>query len=367
MTLIIVNIICAVIFGLRASFFISGLLKMRKVKIDSIDFKPITIIVPARNEENNLYTCLESILRLDYPKDLLELIVINDRSEDNTEKIIEEYSSNYQFIKALNITDESQKKNIKGKAGALHQAILLASNELILMTDADCEVHPNWAKSINSIFYNYDADFIPSNTLVESSSFFERLQEIQWIYMHSLASGAAGNNYPMGCYGNNLSISKSKYLELGGYEKVEFSVTEDLALMQAFDKKGFKIIYPCNINTSVVTKPVDSIVEYIKQQHRWTRGGKALGFKAVLFVMSSVSIWFAIAFNLYQVRYDFAFYILVYRLLLDFTLTRLTLTKLGLKRLLFTIIGVPYFMFMELISPFFLLKKKVVWKGQSFK
>lgn len=75
-------------------------------------------------------------------------------------------------------------------------------------------------------------------------------------------------NTPLGCFGNNISISKAAYNHIGGFDKLKFSVTEDYVLLNSIFEAGFSIRYLCSKDTSVETLPVDTFRKYLKQRKR---------------------------------------------------------------------------------------------------
>ncbi|MDW8465020.1 MAG: glycosyltransferase [Chloroherpetonaceae bacterium] len=202
----------------------------------------ISVVVAARNEEKNIAACLQSLVALDYPKEQLEIIVADDRSQDRTADIIKQYAAQYPFVKYL-LVEESA---IKGKGNAIHQAAVQATGEFILMTDADCVVKPTWAKDTLKYFTD-ETGLVCGITLPSASRAFERIQALNWCYLLATGSAVAAIGFPIGGIGNNFSFRRSTYFEVGGYEKVRFSVTEDFALFQAIKKTKWKIACPVRI------------------------------------------------------------------------------------------------------------------------
>lgn len=352
----------------RALFFVlgskKGRIKFKNIKIHNYPF--VSIVIPARNEENNIIMCLESILNSDYPKDKYEIIVVNDRSEDKTKELVENYLRNKSSIKLINIASDDEKL-IPGKPGALDKGIKAANGKYILMTDADCEVNKKWILSIVKTFVEKKSDQVASFTLVKYNSFFDKYQAIEWILMHTMASGGIGYKFPLGCFGNNVAIRKDMYLKIGGYENLEFSVTEDLALLQAVHKANGKIDYICHRDSTVRTLPIGSISEYLKQRKRWAIGGKKLGWKATLFVLASLLIWISFLFSIIEGNYYLGFSILLLKLITDAILvipSILTIKENGL--LAYVLPANLLFLVTELILPFLIINKKVEWKGQIF-
>ena len=357
------------IFALRVYFMLRGSLKEKKITFNGLpeELPFVSVIIPARNEEANIEACLRSLEESTYPMEKFELIVVNDMSEDKTSEIIEHYRKKHSNIIPLNLTQEAEKENIPGKPGAIHAGIKKAKGEYLLMTDADCVVEKKWIENIVTNFQLGHYDLLPSFTLIKGNALFDKIQEIEWIYMHTMASAGIGNGYPLGCYGNNLSIRNDTYERLGGYPEINFSVTEDLALLLDVYKSGGKVHYICDRDAVVTTNPCETFSEYIKQKKRWAVGGTALKWKAVAFVATSVMLWAALFYSLFTANIAALAAVLATRVIGDYFLIDSSLKKLKLKKLRKWIIpSVLFFMFMELIIPFTLLSKKVKWKGRTF-
>lgn len=365
---IIIFLTASFLYAIKALIFYFGSKSSRKSINISEQTPKVSVIVPARNEENNIEECINSFLSISYPMDKFELIVVNDRSTDRTGDIIDNLSTKYDFIKPVHVIENRTHKNLQGKAGALDHGISFSTGDYILMTDADCKVNTNWISEITSYFEQESADFVASYTLIEGDLFFERMQALEWIMLHTLAAGGVGIGAPLGCFGNNVAIRKTTYDKIGGYKEIPFSVTEDLALQLAVLKSSGKISYRCSVASSIHTKPVEDIKEYIKQHHRWVVGGKALGLKGYLFVLVSFSIWVSIFYNAFNSNYDLVLAIIGLRFLGDLFIIYPALKKLKLSNLLAWMLPAEiFFMIVEIMSPFLALKKEVKWKNQVFK
>ncbi len=197
---------------------------------------------------------------------------------------------------------------------------------------------------------------------------FDLIQSVEWVYMHTMASAGVGLNVPLGCYGNNLSITKKDYFAVGGYPNIPFSITEDMALQKAVFKAESKLNYLIDINSTVTTLPEKTFSDYISQHRRWAIGGLALGWKAVFFVLSSLMLWIAIGVSLATGNILWLSAILFTRFAGDYAIIYPSLNTLEQYHLRpYIPISVAFFMFIELILPFTLISRKVVWKGQVFK
>lgn len=362
-------IISIILFLIRFFFMLIGSLKEKSKQKKSYikEYPFVSIIVPARNEEDKIEKCLLELTESDYPKEKYEILPVNDRSDDSTGKIIDNLADLHSNIKPVHVTENNKHKNLKGKPGALQSGIEKSQGKYLLMTDADCLVNKNWIKTTVQNFETNDYDLIPSFTLISGNRIFDKIQAVEWIYMHTMASAGVGNNTPLGCYGNNLSIRKNMYENIGGYPNIEFSVTEDLALEKSvFEHKG-KVHYHCDYDSTVVTLPCKTMSEYLKQKKRWAVGGTGLGWKATYFVFASLAMWTSIIISgIYQMWIWLAI-IGIIRFLADYLLIDSSLPKLKQQRLRKWILpSVIFFTVMELIVPFTLLTGKVKWKGQKF-
>ncbi|MCS7012867.1 MAG: glycosyltransferase [Chloroherpetonaceae bacterium] len=323
----------------------------------------ISVVVAARNEEKNIAACLQSLVALDYPKEQLEIIVADDRSQDRTADIIKQYAAQYPFVKYL-LVEESA---IKGKGNAIHQAAVQATGEFILMTDADCVVKPTWAKDTLKYFTD-ETGLVCGITLPSASRAFERIQALNWCYLLATGSAVAAIGFPIGGIGNNFSFRRSTYFEVGGYEKVRFSVTEDFALFQAIKKTKWKIACPVEYGTQNTTVPEQTVCDLYKQQKRWVLGGlggdrSSLATLTLGFVAHVLTI---LSFFLFTWRQ--AFLMLLWKVGMDFLFLLTPLRRLHSASLLkaMPFFALYHYCTMVLIPLLLLFDRKVVWKGRVY-
>jgi cellulose synthase/poly-beta-1,6-N-acetylglucosamine synthase-like glycosyltransferase len=216
--------------------------KKRFPKIREQDLPSVTVIVAARNEEKNIFACLESLSKLQYPDDKLQIIIVDDDSTDSTGRIIDDFITGKNKFQKILIAQESGK--LKGKVRAVNEAIKIADGEIIITTDADCEVKPEWVKTISS-YYTQDAGMVNGYTTQTVTNAFSGIQAIDLIYLLTVAAGTINIGKPVSCIGNNMSFRKKAYEKIGGYENIPFSVTEDFRLLMEIHKyKNIKSSIP---------------------------------------------------------------------------------------------------------------------------
>ncbi len=360
------------LFLIEHIFLFIGLIKNMKnparvsaLPLADAELPFVTIIVAGKDEEINIQSCIQSLINLDYPKDKHEIILVNDRSTDNTGKIMQKYSApvNSQVI-YFEIEDKPAK--LKGKTNALNQAIDSAKGDFIFTTDADCEVKPEWIREILK-YYDDDTGVIGSYSIMKPTGFNSGFQSLDWIYLLSIASGSDGLNKQTSCVGNNMSYRKAAYNEVGGYENIKFSVTEDFMLMQTIKAKTkWRTKFPLNNNCLNWTLPCANFMELYRQKKRWTKGGldarSAAAVAGVLAWLSSVPMvlgWLA-GIKLYVIY-------LVLKLVVDFLFTFPAAKEFKVLKVYKYIIPFEiWYVFYVFIAPFVVLfDRKVVWKNQK--
>jgi len=267
---IVIYLILGIYILIHFAMFI-GLLVNSKKPSKSAYEPSVSIIICAKDEESCIEDCIKSLLSLDYPKEKLEVVLVNDRSRDRTKEIMLDYAAKYPSLKYMEPAESTGK--LKGKANALMQALKTASGEIIFTTDADIEVNPKWVREIIK-YYNETTGIVSGYSVIDPAGLTSGLQSLDWIYLLSVASGGDGIGIPISCVGNNMSYRMKAYNDVGGYEKIKFSVTEDFMLLQQIYKKtSYKTKFPINDDTKNVTLPCSTLKQLIRQKKRWAAGG----------------------------------------------------------------------------------------------
>ncbi|HMS64976.1 MAG TPA: glycosyltransferase [Ignavibacteria bacterium] len=362
-------IISSILYLLIHLILYSGLLRSINLKKNENKILPaISVIVAGRNEEKNIVRCINSLAKLKYPPDLLEIILVNDNSTDSTYDLMLNSTKEHKQFKVINSV-KSSNGNLKGKANAIDNAISICKGELIISTDADCEVNPDWA--LNTVkYYLGNTGMVCGFTIIENdSSIFAKLQCIDWVYLLTLASSSAGLKMILSCIGNNLSFSKNAYNSVGGYSSIEFSVTEDLALMRKINSdKKFIILFPVDKSCLVTTLPCKSLSELFSQKRRWFRGGTGINFLgyivgALLFAMNILLVLglFFLSIKLYLA-------LVLLKLISEFILLHKVFREFEIQSYYkYYFIFSFYFAFVGLMLPIsFLSGKEINWKGRKF-
>jgi 1,2-diacylglycerol 3-beta-glucosyltransferase len=275
----LILIFSAIFYAGEIILFLLALSKKEKKHKHIASFPNVSVVVAARNEEENIERCLRSILQVDYPADKLEVVVADDGSTDRTPEIISKIKQEHNNLKVIRI--ESQINNLKGKANALAQAIAQTNGEFIFLTDADCEVPRTWIKGMLRHF-DEKTGVASGVTIIETGKIFYGMQSLDWAFLLSVAAAVGRLFKPVACIGNNMAFRKEAYIECGGYQNLKFSITEDFALFKAITGNGkWGYAFPVDLETLVISKPVKTLKELYHQKKRWGTGGLDTGLLGI--------------------------------------------------------------------------------------
>lgn len=363
---IFVTVSSIIYFLLHILFFI-GFLRSNSLKINTSSNSKVTVIVAARNEENIIKNCISSLKKINYDKNLLEIILVNDKSTDNTKSIMLYETKDSRLFKVID-SDKTETKNLKGKANAINSAIKIASGDIILMTDADCIIPQDWVSETVK-YYSSNVKMVCGFTKIKySDSFFAKLQALDWLYLQSLASCSSGIGMILSCIGNNLSFKKNVYNEIGGYENIDFSVTEDLSIMRRINSdKKYKVIYPINAECSIVTEECKNIKELYNQKKRWFKGGLGINVFGWFLGVELYIVNLNIAFGYLFFDINFYLFIVLIKFVSELLIMLPVYYKLKFKDIIFYFpVFQLYFAIYGLFLPFtFLLSYKINWKERK--
>jgi cellulose synthase/poly-beta-1,6-N-acetylglucosamine synthase-like glycosyltransferase len=262
-------------------FIIAGLFRHNEQSIISVDQTPfVSVVIAARNEENNLPDLIQDLVHQEYPLDRLEVIIVNDRSTDSTAQILKEAADNFAVVKYIYI--EKLSIEMTPKKHALTLGIEMAKGDVILSTDADCRVGKLWVSSMaysviqqNGISIGYSK--------VSAESFFEQIQMLDFLGIITANAGAGGWGHFWSGTGQNLAYKKSDFEAISGFESVQDKISgDDMYLVQSISKLKNGIIN-IDVNAFVTTAAMPTFSDFINQRIRWSSNSKDNAMKNHLF------------------------------------------------------------------------------------
>jgi len=226
---------------------------------------PISIIIPARNEEENISQLLEAISNQSYPAELIEVIVVDDQSTDQTAAVV----SRFPWVKLLRLSPDVQQSH---KKRAIEYGISMASYEWILTTDADCIPPVNWVAQITSFAVEKDPVLIVAPVRMEDhdtvSSFF---QTMDFMVLQTITGAMVHRRIMSMCNGANLAYRRSVFNEVGGFSGIDHIASgDDMLLMHKIRKKYPNRIEYLKSTTAIVdTLPQPGWRSFFRQRIRW--------------------------------------------------------------------------------------------------
>ena len=231
----------------------------------------VSIIIPAKDEETNLpilFRSLEKVLSPD-----VQLILANDRSSDRTRSFMDEFASEHPNTLVLTNT-KPPREGMNPKHSMLATASKYATGDVIMFTDADCTVPENWIDAVCRYFQDPEIGLVFSAVVTEpGSGIVKRYQTQDHLQRFFYTVGAVGLGSPSGGFGNNLAIRRSALEEIGGFEAIGFSLTEDAQLIAAVRNSGHWLVAVCPFREALVyARPQKKLADAAAQEMRWSAG-----------------------------------------------------------------------------------------------
>lgn len=283
------SIFLALIYAFVVGTFIIGWKRIGHFRLNPQKAETsVSIIIAARNEEVLIGKTLDDILVQDYDPSLVEVIVIDDHSTDSTSAIVKSYAP--KGVKLIVLNEADALNSYKKKA--IQQAIGEATGKLIITTDADCRMGPNWLKTIVNYYETYQFKMISSPVAYfEEKTLFEKIQTLEFSYLIGLGASTIGNKNPSTCNGANLAYERQAFNEVGGFTGIDdlASGDDELLLHKMAALYDGKIGFLKNEDAIVYTHAKPTLQSFIQQRKRWA--SKSTRYKDKLVIALGVSIW----------------------------------------------------------------------------
>jgi cellulose synthase/poly-beta-1,6-N-acetylglucosamine synthase-like glycosyltransferase len=248
----------------------------------------ISVVVAARNEAMRISSLLESLKALDYPAHLVEVIVVDDHSNDHTASIVEAYS----FVRLLK-APEPDGHSTAFKKRALDKGIRAASGSLIVTTDADCVVPKNWLKTISQYYTSHHPEMVVMPVdFVEPVSRLDIFQSLDMLSLQTITGAAVYHHaHPM-CNGANLAFTKQAFEKVQGYNGIDHIASgDDILLMQKFMQTfPDAVMYLKSTDVIVHTQTEKTVAAFLRQRIRWA--SKSFAYRAPFMYVSMGVVYF---------------------------------------------------------------------------
>lgn len=242
----------------------------------------VTVLIPARNEASTIRPCLEAVLANDYPEELVDILVVDDGSQDRTAEIVRacarrsilttaggegEESTRVRLLRVL----EDPGRRTAHKKEALQRGVAKARGEIVLTTDADCLPSRTWIRTMVEAFDGETGMVTGPVVYRPNGTVFGDLQALEFLGLVALGAGLVKMGRPHLCNGANLAYRRAAYHDVGGYEGLEgVSTGDDEMLMHRIAYETDWAVRTCmSREAEVTTDPNGSMAAFFRQRKRW--------------------------------------------------------------------------------------------------
>lgn len=302
--------------------------------------KKVSVLIAARNEGKNIEKLLQSLYNQTFDKENFEVIIVDDHSDDDTFGISESFKVSHpeMSLKLLKATGS-------GKKQAISQALHAADNEVVIVTDADCELPAKWIEKMLAFYIAKDLKMLLGPVLLSpADTLFEKLQVLEHMSLIASTAGSAAIGMPVMCNGANMMYDRKSALNV---EKdrtdMKLASGDDMFLMEQFIARyGSKAIgFFLNREVIVKTATMPNLKAFFRQRTRWTSKTKAytnwkiIATALTVFLFNLSIVFFFVAGFFMPVFWCFYVLYVILKTLIDYPIIRRISAFMKQKKLKF--------------------------------
>ena len=336
---LVVAAIFVVTFIVQLYYYLGVFLKVAingQKKVETKDFPPVSVVICARNEEDNLRSYLPKVLGQKYPN--FEVVVVNDCSSDESEMLLNSMKQQYSNLRVTVINEDA--KFVHNKKLALTVGIKSAKNELLLLTDADSyPVSEHWLELMVAQFVNKTEMVIGYGGYIEEKGILNKLIRFDTLFNAMAYLGFALKHRPYMAVGRNLAYKKDLFFRNRGFASHShiMSGDDDLFVRDAATQTNTSVC----IATDAITRsnPQQTFNLWVRQKCRHVSTSKYYKFGAKLRVGAepfSRFLFWAAAISLFISNYFWSIVlgVVAFRMLVQLIVTKATMKCLNEKEIL---------------------------------
>ena len=375
-------IVVTLCYAVLITALLFGWKQVKKVKLKGVaPLNKFSIIIPFRNEAENLPELLYSLSNLEYQKSYFEIILVNDESEDNSLQACFHFKQSHPDL-TFSIINNKRNTN-SPKKDAITTAIVSSRFENILTTDADCIVPSSWLQVYNERIIETQASliagpvsFLNGRSIKEKFlNYLVAFQDLDFMSLQAAGIGAFGLKKPFMCNAANMCYRKEAFLNAEGYlGNSNISGGDDVFLLQKFTELNYPVSFLKSEAAIVETKPQPSLESLFSQRLRWA--AKAPAYKsafaklvgAIVFFMNLGLVLTMILVLFEVLQYQILLFSFAIKFVVDLSLLYVSANFFRKKMVL------SHFLWSSLLYPFFSTSVAIAslfsgfqWKGRSFK
>ncbi len=258
-------------------------------------YKHFSVVIPARNEAENMQHCIDSILAQSFPSSHFEIIVIDDFSEDNTAQIVESIQNTHSNVQLLRLADFYQPGEMNSfKKKAIEKAVSMAKGDWIVTTDADCIVPMHWLSLYNAYIHKNNPVFVAAPVMfIKEHGLLNQFQVLDFLALQGITAASVGAGKHSMSNGANLAFEKSAFIAVGGYQGVDqIASGDDMFLMHKMKVTlSNRIGYLFHPGAIVLTKAMNSWKGFLMQRIRWSSKARYYDDHSIFWVLVLVYLY----------------------------------------------------------------------------
>ncbi|WP_210465141.1 glycosyltransferase [Rufibacter roseolus] len=362
-----------------ASAILRGWYAWKKIPIPKLspDTPPafFSVIIPVRNEGQNIISLLQDLERQQYPASHYEVIVVDDHSEDATPELVRQFqgqtSMSLTLLFLANFPGKRQKK------AAVEIGIRHAQGDWIACTDGDCRLSPQWLQTFNQIRQSENPKMISGPVMyAPTQTLWQQLQALEFSALIGVGAASIAVQKPTMCNGANLAYEKAAFFAVNGFQGNEQvpSGDDEFLLHKIHQKYPGQITFAKAGEAVVQTPPAATVSQFLHQRVRWASKWKyyqswSSQVLAVVVLGANISVLVVLlgaVFNYWP--WWLGGIVLTTKIVPDALLLQQVLGLFGKKRLLsllwlLQLVYVPYIVLTAVLG----LRGKYHWKGRQLR
>jgi cellulose synthase/poly-beta-1,6-N-acetylglucosamine synthase-like glycosyltransferase len=262
----ILAVVLLLLYACLILVYLYGWIRIRPFRESRASGETFSVIIPARNEEENIAACVRSVLHQDYDTSSLEVIVVDDGSDDTTSSIVKELAVDVPNLRLL-----TRPPGAGTKKDAITEAVKVATGSYIVLTDADCTRGPGWLASISAFVQQNKPALVYAPVRFTAHTWFQKIQALEFAGLVGIGAAAIQLRNPNMCSAANLIFRKDVFSDVDGYKGNDHlaSGDDEFLLHKVFRKYPADVHFLRSRQAIVTTSANNSLAQLAQQRRRW--------------------------------------------------------------------------------------------------
>lgn len=326
----------------------------------------LSVLIAVRNEERGIEKLLQDLEKQTYPKDLFEVLILDDHSEDATANLVRAFREKTTLdLKLIQLP-----QGITGKKNAIAEGIRNATGTLIVTTDGDCRVKPRWLELFEGFYREKKVKMITGGvSFFESRNIREKMLTLEFASLVGSGASTLSMGYPSMCNGANLAYEKQAFTDVNGYQDSAGlpSGDDEFLMHKLYKQYPGQVAFIKNPETVVETEAPASWKLFYNQRRRWASKWENYTYthvKVLALLIFGSNLALVINFFLCGMSsYPLGIFLLLltFKFMLEFLFLRSVLVYFGRK------IDLLIFLITELIYPFYVVFFALAGRSGQYK